>query len=102
MTTDTRPKQAFRQIKIDKQTVTIAGTVKGTGMIAPNMATTLCFITTDAAIKKRCLHRHSKTLSTIHLTDFTVDGHQSTNDTAILSHRAWLVIRKSQLPDERL
>ncbi|MHC4891007.1 MAG: bifunctional ornithine acetyltransferase/N-acetylglutamate synthase, partial [Planctomycetota bacterium] len=49
MTTDTKPKQAVRRIEISGKKVTIAGAVKGAGMIAPNMATTLCFITTDAA-----------------------------------------------------
>jgi glutamate N-acetyltransferase/amino-acid N-acetyltransferase len=84
MTTDTRPKQAFRQIKIDTRTITIAGTVKGAGMIAPNMATTLCFITTDIAIKKTLLAHALTDAIGNSLNRFTVDGHQSTNDTAIL------------------
>ncbi|GAG00918.1 unnamed protein product, partial [marine sediment metagenome] len=53
MTTDTKPKQAVRRFEISGAKVTIAGAVKGAGMIAPNMATTLCFITTDVAITKR-------------------------------------------------
>ena len=84
MTTDTRPKQALRQLKIDGNTITIAGTVKGAGMIAPNMATTLCFITTDIAIKKTLLADAMKDAIGNSLNRFTVDGHQSTNDTAIL------------------
>lgn len=84
MTTDTRPKQACRQIIIDKRTITIAGTVKGAGMIAPNMATTLCFITTDIAIKKTLLAVALKDAIGNSLNRFTVDGHQSTNDTAFL------------------
>jgi glutamate N-acetyltransferase/amino-acid N-acetyltransferase len=84
MTTDTRPKQAFRQIKIDNHTITIAGTVKGAGMIAPRMATTLCFITTDIAVKKSVLKHAFKIAIRNSLNRFTVDGHQSTNDTAIL------------------
>ncbi|MHC4122625.1 MAG: bifunctional ornithine acetyltransferase/N-acetylglutamate synthase, partial [Planctomycetota bacterium] len=52
MTTDTKPKQSFAQLDISGKTVTIAGTVKGAGMIGPNMATTLLFITTDVAITK--------------------------------------------------
>lgn len=67
MTTDTRSKQAFRQIKIAGRTINIAGTTKGAGMIAPNMATTLCFITTDAAIKKSLLCGPSGKLSAIRL-----------------------------------
>ncbi len=84
MTTDTKPKMACRRIEIQGRKVTIAGTVKGAGMIAPNMATTLCFITTDAAITKPLLSRALKTAISNSLNKLTVDGHQSTNDTAII------------------
>jgi glutamate N-acetyltransferase/amino-acid N-acetyltransferase len=53
-------------------------------MIAPNMATTLCFITTDAAITKPLLARALKDAIGNSLNKLTVDGHQSTNDTAII------------------
>jgi glutamate N-acetyltransferase/amino-acid N-acetyltransferase len=84
MTTDTRPKQAVRRLEISGSKVTIAGVVKGAGMIAPNMATTLCFITTDAAISKPMLASALKTAIDDSLNRLTVDGHQSTNDTAIV------------------
>lgn len=84
MTTDTKPKQAIRQLDISGSTVTIAGAVKGAGMIAPNMATTLCFITTDAAISKPLLADALRTAIGDSLNRLTVDGHQSTNDTAII------------------
>ena len=84
MTTDTRPKQAVRTLYISGCKVTIAGTVKGAGMIAPNMATTLCFITTDAAISKPLLAGALKVAIGGSLNRLTVDGHQSTNDTAII------------------
>jgi glutamate N-acetyltransferase/amino-acid N-acetyltransferase len=84
MTTDTRPKQAVRLLDILGCEVTIAGTVKGAGMIAPNMATTLCFITTDAAISKPLLGNALKDAIGDSLNRLTVDGHQSTNDTAII------------------
>lgn len=84
MTTDTKPKQAVRQLDISGSTVTIAGAVKGAGMIAPNMATTLCFITTDAAISKPLLADALRTAIGDSLNRLTVDGHQSTNDTAII------------------
>jgi glutamate N-acetyltransferase/amino-acid N-acetyltransferase len=84
MTTDTRPKQAVRQLNISGCKVTIAGTVKGAGMIAPNMATTLCFITTDAAINKALLGGALKAAIGESLNRLTVDAHQSTNDTAII------------------
>jgi glutamate N-acetyltransferase / amino-acid N-acetyltransferase len=84
MTTDTREKLAIRKIKISGADVTIAGVVKGAGMIAPNMATTLCFITTDAAITKPLLAKALKSAIGNSLNKLTVDGHQSTNDTAII------------------
>jgi glutamate N-acetyltransferase/amino-acid N-acetyltransferase len=84
MTTDTRPKQAVRVLDISGCKLTIAGTVKGAGMIAPNMATTLCFITTDAAISKPLLDSALKAAIGESLNRMTVDVHQSTNDTAII------------------
>ena len=84
MTTDTKPKQAVRRIEISGTKITIAGTVKGAGMIAPNMATTLCFITTDVAITKPLLSKALKAAIGNSLNKLTVDGHQSTNDTAII------------------
>ena len=84
MTTDTRSKQAVRRLEISGKKITIAGAVKGAGMIAPNMATTLCFITTDVAISKALLGKALKTAIGNSLNKLTVDGHQSTNDTAII------------------
>jgi len=84
MTTDTKPKQASRRIKIAGKDVTLAGTVKGAGMIGPNMATTLCFLTTDMAMSKSLLNKAIKQAIGNSLNKLTVDGHQSTNDTAIL------------------
>jgi len=84
MTTDTKPKYAVRRIEISGKKVTIAGAIKGAGMIAPNMATTLCFITTDAAINKALLGKALKSAIGNSLNKLTVDGHQSTNDTAII------------------
>jgi glutamate N-acetyltransferase / amino-acid N-acetyltransferase len=84
MTTDTKEKLAIQKLKISGANVTIAGVVKGAGMIAPNMATTLCFITTDAAISKAMLAKTLKSAIGSSLNKLTVDGHQSTNDTAII------------------
>jgi len=84
MTTDTRCKQAYKTLKAGNSEITIAGTSKGAGMIGPNMATTLCFITTDAAISKNLLQRALKDAIGNSLNKLTVDGHQSTNDTAII------------------
>jgi len=84
MTTDTKPKQAVRQLEISGVKVTIAGAVKGAGMIAPNMATTLGFITTDAAISKPLLAKTLRAAIGNSLNKLTVDGRQSTNDTVII------------------
>jgi len=84
LTTDTKIKQAVRRIEISGRKVNIAGTVKGAGMIAPNMATTLLFITTDAAISKPLLNSALKEAVGNSLNKLTVDGHQSTSDTAII------------------
>lgn len=84
MTTDPKPKQAVRRIEISGRKGTIAGAVKGSGMIAPNMATTLCFITTDIAITKPLLAKALKTAIDNSLNKLTIDSHQSTNDTAII------------------
>ena len=84
MTTDTIPKQAIRKIEISGRQVTIAAAVKGAGMIGPNMATMLCFITTDVATTKPLLARALKNAVGDSFNKLTVDGHQSTNDTAII------------------
>ena len=57
MTTDTVPKEVAATTEIDGVTVTVGGMCKGAGMIHPNMATMLCFITTDAMIKKDLLQK---------------------------------------------
>lgn len=84
MTTDTKAKQAVRKINISGIEVTIAATTKGAGMIAPNMATTICVITTDIAISKPLLTKALRQAIGNSLNKLTIDGHQSTNDTAII------------------
>ncbi|MEN6309350.1 MAG: bifunctional glutamate N-acetyltransferase/amino-acid acetyltransferase ArgJ [Anaerohalosphaeraceae bacterium] len=84
MTTDVRCKQACKTVKIGGKTITLAGTVKGAGMVGPNMATTIGIFTTDAAISKALLQKALSLAIGQSLNRLTVDGHQSTNDTAIL------------------
>jgi len=84
MTTDIRCKQACKTVKIGGKTITLAGTVKGAGMVGPNMATTIGIFTTDAAISKALLQKALSLAIGQSLNRLTVDGHQSTNDTAIL------------------
>ena len=84
MTTDTRAKQVMRTVDIYGKTITIAATAKGAGMIGPNMATTISIITTDIAISKPLLGKALKNAIGLSLNRLTVDGHQSTNDTAMI------------------
>ena len=84
MTTDTRPKQAGVRIKIGGRTVTVAGATKGVGMIAPNMATMLGFLTTDAAVAPAVLAKMLRRAADATYNCLTVDGHTSTNDTLII------------------
>lgn len=80
MTTDTRPKRVSKRIKIGGKLVTIAGVAKGSGMIHPNMATLLSFVTTDAAISKSALGAALKHAVDHSFNRVTVDGDSSTND----------------------
>ncbi len=83
MTTDTFAKKVCCEINVGGKTVTLAGMAKGSGMINPNMATMLCFITTDAAVSSEVLQ---KALSDAVIDSFnmiSVDGDMSTNDTVL-------------------
>lgn len=84
MTTDTKAKQAVKRFTIFGTKITIAGTVKGAGMIGPNMATTIAVLTTDIEITKSLLAKALKDAIGDSLNKLTVDGHQSTNDTAMI------------------
>jgi glutamate N-acetyltransferase/amino-acid N-acetyltransferase len=84
LTTDTKPKTACRKIKISGREVTIAAVAKGAGMIAPNLATTLSFFTTDINISKPLLRTAFKDAVGSSLNKLTIDSHQSTNDTAVI------------------
>ena len=80
MTTDTKPKEACCLTKIGGKTVTVGGMAKGSGMIEPNMATMLGFITTDAAISPAMLKRAMKLALSRSFNRVVVDGDESTND----------------------
>lgn len=84
MTTDTRPKQACAKTRIGGKTVTIGACAKGSGMIEPNMATMLAFITTDAAITPAMLKRALKLAVAESFNSLVVDGDESTNDSAFI------------------
>lgn len=84
MTTDTKPKQAAVACTIGGKKVTIGGMSKGSGMIEPNMATMLGFITTDAAVSPRLLKRALQLAIGKSFNRLVVDGDESTNDSVFL------------------
>lgn len=84
MTTDTVPKEAFVQVEIGGQTVSIAGVAKGSGMIHPDMATMLSAVVTDANLRAADLDRALRTAVNASFNRVTVDGDTSTNDTIVL------------------
>lgn len=84
MTTDTVDKQVSFQFKVGGKPVRLGGMAKGAGMIEPNMATMLGFLTTDAAVEVNALRKCLSTAVTESFNRITVDGDQSCNDTVLL------------------
>ena len=83
MTTDLRPKSVVRQKRINGRLVTIGGMAKGSGMIHPDMATMLGYLTTDAAITRAALQRALTQAVNESFNCISVDGDTSTNDTVL-------------------
>ncbi|MCG5102058.1 bifunctional glutamate N-acetyltransferase/amino-acid acetyltransferase ArgJ [Oceanobacillus alkalisoli] len=84
LTTDTVTKYAAVEVEIDGKPVTISGAAKGSGMIAPNMATMLSFITTDAAVEQSSLEAGLRQVTDKSFNMITVDGDCSTNDMVLV------------------
>lgn len=84
MTTDTFPKGAAAEISVNGKTVKIAGIAKGSGMIAPDMATMLVYIFTDAKIGRADLQAMLTDLTDVTFNNITVDSDTSTSDTLLL------------------
>ncbi|MCL1965193.1 MAG: bifunctional glutamate N-acetyltransferase/amino-acid acetyltransferase ArgJ [Firmicutes bacterium] len=84
MTTDTLVKQAAEAFTLDGAMCTIGGMAKGSGMIAPNMATMLCFLTTDAAIAAPMLDKALRRVTDDTFNMLIIDGDTSTNDMAAI------------------
>lgn len=84
MTTDTKPKLIKKTCEIDGKTISLVGFAKGSGMIAPNMATMLGYIFTDADISTTTLQTLLKEAVESSFNAITVDSDQSTNDTVLL------------------
>lgn len=84
LTTDTVPKQAAVRFTVDGRTYRVGGMCKGAGMICPNLATTLIFLTTDAPVSAANLRKAIRAGVEHSFNRVTVDGDQSTNDTLLL------------------
>lgn len=84
MTTDTRRKDIAVECEIAGKTVRFGAMTKGSGMIHPNMATMLCFITTDCAINRELLDRALRKAAGLSFNRLSVDGDTSTNDMVLI------------------
>ena len=84
MTTDRTDKQLAVEIEVAGTRVVVGGMAKGAGMIEPNMATMLAFLTTDAAVEREALQSCLEQATNKSFNRISVDGDQSTNDTVIL------------------
>jgi len=101
MTTDTKPKVAYEEIIVGDELIKICGIAKGSGMIAPNLATMLSFIFTDADINSNLLKTLLKRSVANSFNAITVDSDQSTNDmVSIFSTRAIKVGNNLSLNDK--
>ncbi|MCE5335065.1 MAG: bifunctional glutamate N-acetyltransferase/amino-acid acetyltransferase ArgJ [Desulfobacteraceae bacterium] len=84
MTTDLVPKMASARVVVDGKTITVGGIAKGSGMIAPDMATLLVFVCTDASVSSEVLDHWTRAGAEDSFNSITVDGDTSTNDTLIV------------------
>lgn len=84
MTTDTRPKGAYRACQYEGVSFNLAGISKGAGMIRPNMATMLGFVATDVAVDQSLLHKILKDVVNKSFNRITIDSDTSTNDSCML------------------
>ena len=85
MTTDTFPKEEAVEVTLSNgEVIKIAGITKGSGMIAPNMATMLSFIVTDAVISQKAIKKALTKATDLSFNMIVVDGDESTNDTCLM------------------
>lgn len=100
LTTDLVKKTVAVELEIDGQKVRLAGAAKGSGMIHPNMATMLGFVTTDAVISSEHLHALLKEATDLSFNMITVDGDTSTND-MLVAMASGLVQHQSLTPEHK-
>src|SRR3989449_6212596 len=84
MTTDTQPKTAQAELHIAGADVRIGGMSKGSGMIHPNMATLLAYVTTDAAVEPGLMAKLVRSVADRSFNQVTIDGDSSTNDSFLI------------------
>jgi glutamate N-acetyltransferase/amino-acid N-acetyltransferase len=84
LTTDLVPKTATAELELAGKTIRLGGMCKGSGMIHPNMATMLAYITTDAAVEPGLMGKLVKSIADRSFNQVTVDGDSSTNDTFLI------------------
>src|SRR5450759_3241948 len=84
MTTDLVPKTVELELELGGTTVRLGGMCKGSGMIHPNMATMLAYVTTDAAVEAGLMGKLVKSIADRSFNQVTVDGDSSTNDTFLM------------------
>ena len=84
MTTDTRPKTAKLEVAVGDVTIRIGGMCKGSGMIHPNMATMLAYVTTDAAVEAGLMARMVPAIANRSFNLVSIDGDSSTNDSFLI------------------
>ena len=103
MTTDTKPKLAYEELIVDDELIKICGVAKGSGMIAPNLATMLSFIFTNADINSNLLKSLLKRAVANTFNAITVDNDQSTNDmVSLFSTRAIKIGQNLSLNDKTI
>ena len=100
MTTDTVKKEYAVEFELDGKVCRLGGMAKGSGMIHPNMATTLNFITTDASVSVPMLQKALSEIVKVTYNCLSVDGDTSTNDTILLHANALADNREITEPDE--
>jgi glutamate N-acetyltransferase/amino-acid N-acetyltransferase len=84
MTTDTRPKLAYRRFEVDGVSIQLTGMAKGAGMIRPDMATMLAYLATDLKVSTELLQRCLNQAVAPSFNSITIDGDTSTNDACVL------------------
>ncbi|MDD4984559.1 MAG: bifunctional glutamate N-acetyltransferase/amino-acid acetyltransferase ArgJ [Dehalococcoidales bacterium] len=100
MTTDTVPKEAAVSVSSDNGNFVIGGAAKGSGMLHPNLATFLCFLTTDAAVEPEFLRNSLQKAADVSFNMVSIDGDTSTNDMALIMADGMADVRSTISPGD--